>query len=212
MEVDWKKCTSNKDECSLEKVIKKSWFKILGERHKERTLAFNVKPLLNQKQVRKCLPWAEEKKNRSVVQSPLFRWKSILHFIWKFSLEEEQRGAESEVFEVHCEVPAFGRILRTLNFHLLKSFIYGDVDFLFQLDVACCQSDRTTTKWFAVHDITVLGQPSRLAWTQQRIYEILPRGSRPPKILTLWRPLKTNLGFGNTSAVPQADRLHAMKH
>lgn len=78
-------------------------------------------------------------------------------------MEEERRGAESEVFEVHCEVPAFERILRTLNFHLLKSFIYGDVDLLFQLDVACCQSDRTTTKWFAVHDITVLGQPSRLA-------------------------------------------------
>ncbi len=43
----------------------------------------------------------------SVVQSPLFRWKYILHFIWKSrsqSLEEEWRGTESMLLEVQCEV------------------------------------------------------------------------------------------------------------
>ncbi len=43
----------------------------------------------------------------SVVQSPLFRWKSILHLIWKSrsqSLEEEWRGTESMLLEVQCEV------------------------------------------------------------------------------------------------------------
>ncbi len=43
----------------------------------------------------------------SVVQSPLFRWKKILHFIWKSrsqSLEEEWRGTESMLLEVQCEV------------------------------------------------------------------------------------------------------------
>ncbi len=43
----------------------------------------------------------------SVVQSPLFRWKSILHFICKSrsqSLEEEWRGTASTLLEVQCEV------------------------------------------------------------------------------------------------------------
>ncbi len=42
-----------------------------------------------------------------MIQSPLFRWKSILHFIWKSrsqSLEEEWRGTESMLLEVQCEV------------------------------------------------------------------------------------------------------------
>ncbi len=42
-----------------------------------------------------------------MVQSPLFRWKSILHFIWKSrsqSLEEEWRGTESMLLEVRWEV------------------------------------------------------------------------------------------------------------
>ncbi len=42
-----------------------------------------------------------------MVQSPLFRWKSILHFIWKSrsqSLEEEWRGTESMLLEAQCEV------------------------------------------------------------------------------------------------------------
>ncbi len=65
-----------------------------------------TKPLLNQRQRQKRLTWAVEKKN-SVVQSPLFRWKSILHFIWKSrsqSLEEVWRGTESMLLEVQCEV------------------------------------------------------------------------------------------------------------
>ncbi len=68
-----------------------------------------TKPLLKQKHRQKHLTWAKEKKNWtcSVVQSPLFRWKSILHFIWKSgsqSLEEEWRGTESILLEVQCEV------------------------------------------------------------------------------------------------------------
>ncbi len=36
----------------------------------------------------------------SVVQSPLFRWKYILHFIWK----SRSGGTESMLLEVQCEV------------------------------------------------------------------------------------------------------------
>ncbi len=42
-----------------------------------------------------------------MVQSPLFRWKNILHFICKSrsqSLEKERRDTESMLLEVQCEV------------------------------------------------------------------------------------------------------------
>ncbi len=42
-----------------------------------------------------------------MVQSTLFRWKWMLHFIWKSSsqnLEEEWRGTESTLLEVQCDV------------------------------------------------------------------------------------------------------------
>ncbi len=86
-------CTSNMDDRKLENTVKQSRFKHLGELHKEWTEA-GVNKL---KELDCC----------SVVQSPLFRWKSILHFIWKSgsqSLEEEWRGTESTLLEVQCEV------------------------------------------------------------------------------------------------------------
>ncbi len=71
-----------------------------------------TKPLLKQKHRQKHLTWAKEKKNWTVaqwskLQCPLFRWKSILHFIWKSSsqsLEEERRSTESKLLEVQREV------------------------------------------------------------------------------------------------------------
>ncbi len=37
--------------------------------------------------------------------------------------------------------------------------LYGDADFLFQQDLAPAHSAKTTFKWFADHDITVLDWP-----------------------------------------------------
>ncbi len=116
-----KRCTSNRDDCKLENTVKQSWYKHLWELHKEWTEAGvsaskshhaptssgkGLPSTLNQDNIRSILPglW---RKNNSVVQSPLFRWKSILHFIWKSrsqSLEEEWRGTDSMLLEVQCEV------------------------------------------------------------------------------------------------------------
>ncbi len=69
-----------------------------------------TKPLLNQRQRQKAsyLGCGEKELDCcSVVQSPLFRWKYILHLIWRSrsqSLEEEWRGTESMLLEVQCEV------------------------------------------------------------------------------------------------------------
>ena len=101
-----KRCTVSRDDCSLERNVRRRPFKNVGELHKEWTEAgvskwratthrwildtgFKcriplVKPLLKNKQRQKRLTWAKEKKDLvccSVVQSPLFWWEQILHLI-----------------------------------------------------------------------------------------------------------------------------------
>ena len=90
-----KRCTSNRDNCSLERIVKRSPFKNLGEIHKEWTAAgvsasratthrrvqdmgFNcripcVKPLLNQRQHQRHLTWDKDKKDWTVAQ-----WSKVL--------------------------------------------------------------------------------------------------------------------------------------
>ncbi len=113
-----KRCTSNRDERKLENTVKQSWFKHLVELHKEWTeagvSASRVTTLrrLQEKgyQATSELETMSEASYLdccSVVQSPFFRWKYILHFSWKSrsqSLEEEWRGTESMLLEVQCEV------------------------------------------------------------------------------------------------------------
>lgn len=148
------------------------------------------------------------------MQSPFFRWKSILHFIWKFSPRvwrksreaQNPRCLKSTVKFLHSG--EFWELPSAEKLHLWRCWFPFSAgcsmlpEWQNYYQMVCCPWYYCAwpTKHFS------------LTWTQQRIYEILPRGSRPPKILTFWRPLKTNLGFNNTSAVPQADRLHAMKH
>ncbi len=100
-----KKCTSNRDNHTLERIVKQNPFKNVGEIHKEWTAAgvsasrttthrrmqdmgFScripcVKPLLNTRQRQKRLAWAKSGSQ---------------------SLEEERRGTESTLLEVQCKV------------------------------------------------------------------------------------------------------------
>uniref|UniRef100_A0AAY5KDZ4 Transposase Tc1-like domain-containing protein n=1 Tax=Esox lucius TaxID=8010 RepID=A0AAY5KDZ4_ESOLU len=90
-----KRCTSNRDDRSLQRIVKQTRFKNLGELHKEWTEAGvsasratthrrvqemgykcrnpSVKPLLNQRQRQKRLTWVKEKKNWTVAQ-----WSEVL--------------------------------------------------------------------------------------------------------------------------------------
>lgn len=106
-------CTNCRGNHSFERIVKQRQLKNLGELHKEWTQtgvsATTVKPLshwsmdnigcqvfylgLGKKYLDRC----------SLVQSLLFRWKHLLHFIWKWScqsVEEEWRGTESKLLEV----------------------------------------------------------------------------------------------------------------
>ncbi len=127
-----KKCTSNRDNRTLERIVKQNPFKNVGEIHKEWTAAgvsasrttthrhmqdmgFScriscVKPLLNNRQHQKRLVWAKDKQDWTAAEWSKVMFsdeKSILHFLWKSgsqSLEEERRGTESTLLEVQCKV------------------------------------------------------------------------------------------------------------
>ncbi len=120
-----KKCTSNRDNRTLERIVKQNPFKNVGEIHKEWTAAgvsasrttthrrmqdmgFScripcVKPLLNNRQRQKRLDWTAAEWSKVMFSDE----SKFLHFLWKSgsqSLEEERRGTESTLFEVQCEV------------------------------------------------------------------------------------------------------------
>ncbi len=129
-----KKCTSNRDNRTLERIVKQNPFKNVGEIHKEWTAAgvsasrttthrrmqdmgFScripcVKPLLNNRQRQKRLAWAKDKKDWTAAE-----WSKVMFsdesklckviVLWKSgsqSLEEERRGTESTLLEVQCKV------------------------------------------------------------------------------------------------------------
>uniref|UniRef100_A0A9J7XZD2 Transposase Tc1-like domain-containing protein n=1 Tax=Cyprinus carpio carpio TaxID=630221 RepID=A0A9J7XZD2_CYPCA len=90
-----KKCISNRDNRTLERIVKRNPFKNLGEIHKEWTAAgvsasrttthrrmqdmgFScripcVKPLLNNRQRQKCLAWAKDKKDWTAAE-----WSKVM--------------------------------------------------------------------------------------------------------------------------------------
>ncbi len=106
--------------------------------------------------------------------------------VW--SLEEDWRGTESKLLEVQCEVSevsddlgavtsagvgplcfikskvnaaAYQEIWSTLCFHLLTSFMEMLISFSSRT-LAPAHSAKTTSKWFAAHDITVLDWPANM--------------------------------------------------
>ncbi|KAL0150793.1 hypothetical protein M9458_053911, partial [Cirrhinus mrigala] len=117
-----KKCTSNRDNRTLERIVKQNPFKNVGEIHKEWTAAgvsasrttthrrmqdvgFScripcVKPLLNNRQRQKRLAWAKDKKDWTAAE-----WSKVMFSDERSqSLEEEGRGTESTLLEVQCKV------------------------------------------------------------------------------------------------------------
>ncbi len=89
-----KRYTTNREKCSLMRIVKQNRFKNLGEHHKEWTEAgvkasraphTDVSRNLATVVVSGVLPGLRRRRTRlcPVVQSPLFRWEPVLYFIWK---------------------------------------------------------------------------------------------------------------------------------
>ncbi len=168
-----------------------------------------TKPLLKQKR-QKHLTWAKEKKNWTVAQwsKVLFSDKSKLCISFENQgLESGGRverhriqAAWSQVWSfhsqwwfgvprhllvlVHCVLssPKSMQFWSTLCFHLLTSFMEMLISFSSRT-LAPAHSVRTTSKWFADHDITVLDWPVNMPdmnpiWNLWDIFKRKMRNSR----------------------------------
>ncbi len=176
-----------------------------------------------------------------MVQSPLFRWKYILHLIWKSrsqSLEEEWRGTESMLLEVQCEVST---VSDDLGCHVICwcwSTVFSEVHgqrshlpghfralhasfswqalwrccFHFPSGLGTCHTAKGTKSWFNDHGVTVLDWP--LNSPDLNPIENLEEDERHQTLQCRWPEgrYQSNLGFHYTWAVPQADWLHATPH
>ena len=91
--------------------------------------------------------------------------------------------------------------------------LYGDADFLFQQDLAPAHSAKTTGNWFSAHGITVLDWPAN--WTDLNPIGYCQEENEIHQTQQYRRAegrYQSNLGFHNTSAVPQADCLPVTPH
>ncbi len=167
-----------------------------------------TKPLLKQKQRQKHLTGAKEKKNWTVAQlsKVLFSDKSKFCISSGGRLERHRiQAAWSPVWSfhsqwwfgvpwrllvlVHCVLsspksmqPSTRRFWSTLCFHLLTSFMEMLISFSSRT-LAPVHSAKTTSKWFADHDITVIDWPANMPdlnpiWNLWDIFKRKMRNSR----------------------------------
>ncbi len=116
-----KKCTSNRDNRTLERIVKQNPFKNVGDIHKEWTAAgvsasrttthrrmqdmgFScripcVKPLLNNRQRQKRLAWAKDKNDWTAAEWSKVMFSDESKFCISFG-----NGTESTLLEVQCKV------------------------------------------------------------------------------------------------------------
>ncbi len=146
-----------------------------------------TKPLLKQKHCQKHLTWAKEKKNWTVAQWSKVLFSDKSKFCISFGNQGLERhriqAAWSPVWSfrsqwwfgvplhllvlVHCVLSSpksmqrSKRFWSTLCFHLLTSFMEMLISFSSRT-LAPAHSAKTTSKWFADHDITVLDWPANM--------------------------------------------------
>ncbi len=172
-----------------------------------------TKPLLNQRHRQKHLTWAKEKKIWTAAQwsKVVFSDKSKFCILFgNQGLEEDWRGTESKLLEAQCEVSEVSddlgcrdgllvlvhcvlsspkstqlstrRFWSTLCFLLLTSFMEMLISFSGRT-LSPAHTAKTTSKWFADHDIIVLDWPANmpdlnLIWNLWDIFKRKMRNSR----------------------------------
>ncbi|KAI2665317.1 Transposable element Tc1 transposase [Labeo rohita] len=167
-----KRCTTNRENRSLERLVKQNPFKNLSELHKEWTEAdvkasgatthrrvkeFGyscriplVKPLLNHRQCQRRLTWAKEKK-WTVVQ-----WSKVLFSDEsKFCISFGNQGPR--VWRKGGEAHSPSRLKSSVKF---PQSLFKDADFIFQQDLAPAQTAKSTKSWLNDHGVGVLDWPA----------------------------------------------------
>ncbi len=113
-----KKCTSNRDNRTLERIVKQNPFKNVGEIHKEwnaagvsasrttthrrmQDMGFScripcVKPLLNNRQCQKRLVWAKDKRTGLLLSGPKLCSLMKVHFAFPLEIRVPEFGGREE--------------------------------------------------------------------------------------------------------------------
>ncbi len=166
-----------------------SWSQCIKSHHAQTSSGKGL--LLKQKQHQKHLTWAKEKKNWTVAQWSKVLISDKSKFCISFRNQGLESGGRVErhriqaawspvwsfwsqwwfgvpwrlLVLVHCVLSSpksmFWRFWSTLCFHLLTSFMEMLISFSSRI-LAPAHSAKTTYKWFADHDITVLDWPANM--------------------------------------------------
>ncbi len=201
-----------------------------------------TKPLQQQKHRQKHLTWVKENKNWTVAQwsKVLFSDESKFCFsfgnqgprVWRKSGEKQNpcclkssvKFPQSVMIWAAMSSAGVGplcflksKVNAAINQEILEHFmlpsadkLYGDTDFIFQQDLAPAHTVKGTKSWFNDHGVTVLDWPA--ISPDLNPIENLRWETPDPTMQMSWRPLSKQPGLHYTSAVPQADRLHATPH
>ncbi len=184
-----KKCTSNRDNRTLERIVKQNPFKNVGEIHKEWTAAgvsasrttmhrrmqdmgFScripcVKPFLNNRQHQKRLAWAKDKKDWTAAE-----WSKVMFSDEsKFCISFGNQGPRvwrkrGEAQNPRCLRSSVKFPQSVMVWGAMSSAGVGPLCFLrskvliSQQDLAPAHSAKATSTWFKDHGIPVLNWPA----------------------------------------------------
>ncbi len=158
-----KRCTTNRENHSRMRIVKKNRFKNLGELHKEWTEAgVKASRATTHRRVeefgysclQRRLTWAREKKNWTVAQ-----WSKVLvsdesKFCISFGNKVPESGGR-----VDSSQSVYQEILE--NFMLPSADqLFKDADFIFQQDLAPAHTTKRTKSWLNDHGVDVLDWPA----------------------------------------------------
>ncbi len=179
-----KKCTSNRDNRTLERIVKQNPFKNVGEIHKEWTAAgvsasrttthrrmqdmgFScripcVKPLLNNRQRQKRLAWAKDKKDWTAAE-----WSKVMFSDEsKFCISFGNQGPRvwrkrGEAQNPRCLRSSVKFPQSVMVWGAMSSAGVGPLCFLRSMvNTAVYQEVLATSTWFKDHGIPVLNWPA----------------------------------------------------
>ncbi len=147
----------------------------------------------NRNNVRSILPGLRRKITGLLLSGPKSSFQIKVNFAFLLEIKvwslEEDWGTESKLLEVNCVLsspksmqPSTRIFWSTLCFHLLTSFMEMMISFSSRT-LAPAHSAKTTSKWFADHDITVLDWPANMPdlnpiWNLWDIFKRKMRNSR----------------------------------
>ncbi len=200
-----KRCTTNRENRSLVRIVKPNRFKNLGELHKEWTEAgdkasraphTDVSRNLVTVVVRGVLPGLRRRRTGLLPSGPKSSFQMRASFV--FYLETKVLESGGRVEKLIATAPVYQDILE--HFMLPSADqLFKDADFIFQQDLAPAHTAKSTKSWLNDHGVVCLtGQQTHLTWTPDRICGVLSRGkleTKDQKMQMSWRPLSKKPGL-----------------